>query len=38
MSVETMKDIINYAAEQYGDQDAFRYKVKRKFTEKPTGS
>ena len=29
MSVETMKDIINYAAEQYGDQDAFRYKVKK---------
>ena len=29
MAVNTMKDIINYSAERYQDQDAFRYKVKK---------
>lgn len=34
MPVETMKDIMNYAAGRYGDQDAFRYKVKKEIHAK----
>lgn len=34
MQCETMKDIINYAAEKYGDNAAFRYKVGKNVEEK----
>ena len=34
MAMETMKDIIRYGAEQYGQQDAFRYKVKKEIHSK----
>lgn len=34
MTVETMKDIINYAAKQYKDQPAFRYKVRKEIESK----
>lgn len=34
MAVETMKDIIDYAAATYKSQDAFRYKVKKEVVSK----
>ncbi len=34
MAVNTMKDIINHGAECYGDQDAFRYKVRKEIRSK----
>lgn len=34
MSVETLKDVIRHGAEAYGQQAAFRYKVKKEIEEK----
>lgn len=34
MAVQTMKDIIDYGAETYGSQAAFRYKVRKEIVEK----
>lgn len=34
MAVETLKDIIGYGAETYGEQTAFRYKVKKNVVDK----
>lgn len=34
MAVETLKDIVKYAANTYGDQAAYRYKVKKEIEEK----
>lgn len=34
MAIENMKDIINYAAEAYGDQAAFSYKVRKEIVTK----
>lgn len=34
MAVQTMKDIIDYGAETYGSQAAFRYKVRKEVVEK----
>ena len=34
MAVQTLKDVVRYAAENYGDQPAYRYKVKKEIVEK----
>lgn len=34
MAIETMRDIIDYAAEHYGDQKAFCYKVRKEIVSK----
>lgn len=34
MQVQTLRDIIHYGAEHYGDQAAFRYKVKKEIVDK----
>ena len=34
MAVETLKDIVKYAAQNYGEQAAYRYKVKKEVEEK----
>lgn len=34
MAPKTLKDIINYSAKTYGEQAAYRYKVKKEIKEK----
>lgn len=34
MAVETLKDIVKYGADNYGEQAAYRYKVKKEIEEK----
>ena len=34
MTVESLKDIVKYSAQQYGEQAAYRYKVKKEVVDK----
>ena len=34
MAAETLRDIIRHGAEAYGEQTAFRYKVKKEIIDK----
>ena len=34
MAAETLRDVIRHGAEAYGEQTAFRYKVKKEIIDK----